>query len=196
MKTKNNIQKTIFASLGIGASVVLISATVNAQYYFSALAENHSFIKSEIARVEKGTLANSVDVNNKNAYASFLITENDEPLVLENWMMNDRNFTTSIEINEEVETPLNLEDWMTNEKVFFAGSINLEVENEAALELETWMTNEKNFDVPTFQLIEETDEKLELQDWMFNKSLFESTSEPELPLQMEEWMISEDIWTI
>lgn len=196
MKTKNNIQKAIFTSLAVSASLVLIGINVNAQYYWNALAESYNSTKNKIALLDNSATSNSGTTNVESAYAFLLEKENEEPLGLENWMMNDRNFSTTISIKEEVESPLKLENWMTSETVFNASSMNLEVEREGALELQNWMTNENYFSVPSFQIRKEKDVKLELQDWMFNENLFHGTNEIEQPLQLEDWMISEKNWSI
>lgn len=196
MKTKNNIQKAIFTSLAVLVSLVLISITVDAQYYWNALAESNSLTTNEIALFENSATIHSGATNAESAYVFLLEKENEDALGLENWMTNDLYFTSTISIEEEIETPLNLEDWMTSETVFNGSSMNMVVETEGVLELENWMTNENYFSVPSFQIIEEKDVELELQDWMLNEGLFHGANETEQALQLEEWMISEKIWII
>jgi len=192
MKTKDNAQKTIFKSMGVIASLVLINLTVNAQYYWKSLFENYDFNEIELALIDN-TVANSegVDVD---FYTSLLKQEPEEALELENWMIDGNYFTASYSIIEEVETPLNVEDWMTNETLFNSNSIYLEAETEEAMELEDWMTEENRFEGFVYQVNEETEIELKIEGWMLNESSFEGVKETEQPLKLEAWMISEEVW--
>lgn len=193
MKTKNNIQKAILKSLAIVTSLVLISITVNAQDYWKSLLENYNFNESALAMVDNSTVANAVE-NDENVFVSLLEEETEEPLELQSWMTDESYFITVFSIKEEIENPLELEDWMTNEALFSTNSIYLEVETEGALELEHWMTDESYFDNSTIQIIEESDTELIIEDWMLNEDLFNTNKEVEQPLELESWMVSENIW--
>jgi len=193
MKTKNNVQKAILKSLAVITSLVLISITVNAQDLWKSLIENYNFNDIEFAMVDNKTMAIPIETG-ANGFESFLATETEEALELENWMTDESNFVSVFSIEEEIENPLDLEDWMTNEALFNTTSIYLEVETEAALELENWMTDASNFEVSTLQVIEETDTELEIEDWMLKDELFATNVEIEQPLELEAWMVSENIW--
>lgn len=193
MKTENNVQLVILKSLAVVASLGLISLTVNAQDYWKSLLEKYNFNEIELAMVENNTAANRVE-SDANGFDSFLEPETEEALQLENWMIDESNFTTFFSIDEEIENPLNLEDWMTNEALFNTNSIYLEVETEGALELENWMTDANNFEVSTIQVIEEPDTELALEVWMLKDELFARNEEIEQPLELEAWMVSENIW--
>jgi len=193
MKTKNNVQKAILKSVAVVTSLVLISLTVNGQVYWKSLFDNYNFNEIELALLENTT--DNVPVNaGANVYASILEQETEEALVIESWMIDENYFTTSVSIGEAVEIPLDVEDWMINESLFNANSIYLELETEKTLELENWMTDENYFESSVLQVIEETEAKLEIENWMLNESLFESANEAELPLKLEAWMTSEEIW--
>ena len=72
-------------------------------------------------------------------------------------------------ITEEKESGLNLESWMTDESAFNRFAINVETENELNL-------------LPG--------------SWMFNENVFLPAYDAEPELQLESWMVSEQVWKI
>jgi len=71
----------------------------------------------------------------------------------------------------------------------------VETETENVLELESWMTNEANFAV-TFEIDEVADENLELEPWMMNQEVFQTATETDPALEVEDWMVSDAVWSI
>ena len=193
MKTRNNVQKAILKSLAIVTSLVLISQTTNAQVYLKSIFKKYNSNEIELAMVDTKTMAKPVTTELK-SFESFLVQETEEALELENWMIDESNFTTFFSIEEEIDNPLNLENWMTNEVLFNANSIYLKIETEETLQLENWMTDANNFEVSTPQVIEESDTELKIESWMLKDELFSTNNEIEQPLDLEAWMVSENIW--
>ena len=194
MKTKNNIQKTALKSVAAATGLAILSFTVNAQGSMKSFFENNEI--SHIAMVMEET-HNSFASNNTTrsltdaeVFATYLATETEEPLHVENWMVNESNFTTAFKIEAETETPLQVEDWMTNESTFDVYSALLETETEEELVLEDWMINESTFantqretkatgksstiiSTKTFVYREvNIEEKLEVEGWMINPTIW------------------------
>ncbi|WP_167611007.1 hypothetical protein [Maribellus sediminis] len=71
-----------------------------------------------------------------------------------------------------------------------------ETEMETRLEMESWMTSESNFAVSAFHVEELSDKSMELEYWMLDQNLFQTSVETESALQLEEWMVSTDVWNI
>ncbi len=159
MKTKNNVQKAINKSLAIIASLVLISFTVNAQNFWKSILESETLNEIAVAMVNrenssKATVNTTTDVNK---YATSLEEEKEEPLKLEEWMTNERNFnasTTKVASEfaiQEADEKLELESWMMDESLFNAqpktanvsSTSNLVSRNEVEkqLKLEDWMVD-------------------------------------------------------
>jgi len=194
MKTKNNIQKTALTSVAAATGLAILSLTVNAQGSMKSLFENNEI--NNIAMVMEKTY-NSFTSNNTTksltdaeAFATYLEKETEETLQLEDWMMNESNFTAAFNIEAETENPLQVEDWMTNESAFDANSALLVIETEKELELEDWMFNENTFantqnentvtktsstiiSTSTFVYREvNIEEKLEVEHWMINPKIW------------------------
>lgn len=166
MKTKDNVQQAILKSLAVVFSLVLISITVNAQDFWKSIYENNGFKEIALAMAEVKPEA-TTEANDANTFSAFLEVESEETLDVEDWMMNENNFS--------------------------AGN-SFEVEIESPLDIETWMTDDNYFNPSTFQFIEETDNELEIEDWMLNDNLLSATNNIEQPLELEDWMISEKAW--
>ena len=188
-----NIQKAISKSLATVTSIALVSISLNAQDLDYSLFEKISFNKNPLAMIHTSTKT-SLESITVNTFAALKETETEDALQLEDWMMNENNFSTNALVETETESPMELESWMTDESIFDAHSAYLEVETEDALKLESWMTNESNFSNPTYQFTEATEKALELEKWMLNEDLFTTELTVDRPLLLENWMISEVIW--
>lgn len=193
MKTKNNVHKSILKSLAVLTSLVIISLTVNAQDLWKSILEKYNFNDIELAMVDNNSKA-LLEETNTNGFDFLIIPEIEESLKLEKWMADESYFTASFSMEKENENPLELEDWMTNKAMFNASSIYFEVETEKALELENWMKDSRNFEITTLLFIEETSTELKIEDWMTKEELFATSLEIEQPLELETWMLSENIW--
>lgn len=73
---------------------------------------------------------------------------------------------------------------------------HFEAEAENRLELEGWMLNEFNFIRPALNFEEASDDALRVEPWMLNQELFQTATETELPLELEDWMVSGTVWEI
>ncbi|WP_167617060.1 hypothetical protein [Maribellus sediminis] len=71
-----------------------------------------------------------------------------------------------------------------------------ETEIDSRLEMESWMTSESNFAVSAFHVEEVSDQSMDLESWMLDQNLFQTSVETESALQLEEWMVSTDVWNI
>jgi len=192
-KTGNNFQKSISKSLAVVTSIALVSISLNAQDLDHSLFENISFNETTLAMVHTTTKTNLVSTN-VDAFKALTATENEGELQLEDWMMNENNFSPRVFVELETESPMELESWMTNESLFDIHSAYLEVETEEELTLENWMKDENNFSQKSLQLTQETETALELENWMLNEDLFSTHLTVDQPLEMENWMVSEVIW--
>ena len=186
MKTTNNVQKAILKSLAVVVSFVLISFTVSAQGFWTSILENTSFNEIALAMVETSseTTTSGADAN----FAELLETEAEDALELEDWMVNEANFTTSFSIKEETESPLEMEDWMIDANYFTETTLSLEIETEEALEIEDWMIEDKNFEPETLDN-ETIGEKRIIVGRNF---IFVHIADDELPL--ESWMTNNKVW--
>jgi hypothetical protein len=196
MKTKNNVQKTAFKSVVAATGLAIIGLTVNAQYSLNSMFETNS--SSHIAMVAAKTTDNSFTkaLNTSSLFktssmAAYLVAESEEPLHLEEWMLDDDNFST-FQIETETENPLELENWMTEESNFDANLFNFDIEKEEELNLEDWMLNENKFDV-----IENKTGSVETKKG--SKTISTATYvyvevNEERALKLEGWMINPNIW--
>jgi len=148
MKTKNNIQKTVLKSVAAATGLAILSFTVNAQGVLKSFFENDGI--NNIAMVMENTNHNSSASNNfsrsftnAETYAAYLKADTEEPLNVEDWMVDNTNSATMFKL--ETESPLEVEDWMTNESKSGAFVAILETATEEELNLEAWMTDENQF---------------------------------------------------
>jgi hypothetical protein len=72
----------------------------------------------------------------------------------------------------------------------------LEAEAESPLELEDWMFPERDSQANTFQFTVEPENEMQLEEWMVNDDLFEPELTEESPLELEDWMTSESTWKV
>lgn len=143
MKTTNNVQKTILRSVAVVVSFVLISLTVSAQDFWKKLLANSSFNEIALAMVETPKATETSENESETFNFSLLETENDPTLELENWMLDENNFASTVfEFTQESDNELEIEEWMLNGDLF---QVNEEV--ETSLELEAWMTSEKVWEI-------------------------------------------------
>ena len=77
-----------------------------------------------------------------------------------------------------------------NHTAFFA----IENESEANMEMENWMVNETAFGVSSFNLSAEQESELAPETWMFSEDVFLPETNNEPALQLEDWMVSENVW--
>lgn len=151
MKTTNNVQKAITKTMAVIISLVLISITVNAQDFWRTVMENNSFSQIAMAMTDNteasSASADATSTTDMSAYARYAAVEAEEALDVENWMLAENNFFTTVNVETEVEEALEVENWMTNESYFdgMAGYFN--VETEEALQVEEWMTDAKTWNI-------------------------------------------------
>jgi hypothetical protein len=143
MKTKNNVQKTILRSVAVVVSFVLISLTVSGQDFWKKLLANSSFNEIALAMVETPKGTETSDLTSENFNFSSVEITNDPTLELENWMLDESNFgTTVFEFAQESDNELKVEEWMLNDELF-----QVKEEVGTSLELEPWMTSEKVWEI-------------------------------------------------
>jgi hypothetical protein len=143
MKTKNNVQKTILRSVAVVVSFVLISLTVSGQDFWKKLLANSSFNEIALAMVETPKGTETSDLTSENFNFSSVEITNDPTLELENWMLDESNFgTTVFEFAQESDNELKVEKWMLNDELF-----QVKEEVRTSLELEPWMTSEKVWEI-------------------------------------------------
>jgi hypothetical protein len=136
-KTKNNVQKTVSRSLAVVVSFVLISFTVTAQDFWKAVLTNSSFNQIALAMVETSKKTNVPEkTSGTKAVNYFYESENDDVLVVEEWMTGNDYFKPAAFIPAEKENNLQVEEWMFNENLF-----SVAAESEAKLKVENWMIN-------------------------------------------------------
>ncbi len=171
MKTKNNVQKTITKTLAVIISLVLISLTVNAQDFWRTVLENNSFSHIAIAMVDKNEAATLAD-SYSDDYLKYGANDNDKALEIENWMMNESNFFTTLNVETDEEGTLEIENWMTNEGLFNGIATLSETEQDEILPVEDWMKDTDYFGVVTVELEEESDNTLQLENWMTDSKVW------------------------
>ncbi|QGY44342.1 hypothetical protein GM418_11945 [Maribellus comscasis] len=62
------------------------------------------------------------------------------------------------------------------------------------LNLESWMTTDFYFNLVFFKNEAEVESALELEDWMINENLFSPEKVNDEPMELEAWMISHEVW--
>ncbi|QIA09433.1 hypothetical protein [Draconibacterium halophilum] len=176
MKTTNNVQKAITKSLAVIISLVLISITVNAQDFWRTVLENNSFSQIAMAMTDNTEASSaSADASSKtdmSAYAKYAAVEAEEALDVENWMLAENNFFTTVTVATAAESSLELESWMTDESYFNGMASYFNVETEAALEVEDWMQDTDYFGVQSVDVEEETEAALEVEAWMTDAKIW------------------------
>jgi hypothetical protein len=139
MKTKNNVQKTVLRSAAVIVSFVLISFTVAAQGFWKTVLTNSSFNQIALAMVETSDKSdNGFSESETSGVIYFIEQDFDDTFVVEDWMLQNKNFSASLTLQPETEKDLQLEDWMMNENLFSGVE-----DSESPLALESWMTSEK-----------------------------------------------------
>ncbi len=160
MKTTNNFQKAILKSMAVIVSFVLISLTVNAQNFWGSLLENTAISEIALAMVESNSETDRVSTDGNNATGV-------------------NSFTYFME--EAVEEPLEIENWMINEAYFGGISMYLEIEYEEVLDIESWMLDSENFHVKNnnsdIEINSEymknlKDDKLQIESWMLDEKVW------------------------
>jgi len=194
MKTKNNIQKTVLTSVAAATALAILSFTVNAQGSIKSFFENNEI--SHIAMVMEET-HNSFALNNTTksltdaeVLATYLATETEKPMLIEDWMVEENNFVMPAKLEAETETPLQVEDWMTVESTFDVYSALPETEIEEELVLEDWMINESTF----ANTQKETKATEKSSTIISTKTFVYREVNIEEKLEVEPWMINPKIW--
>ena len=173
MKTTNNVQKAITKSLAVIISLVLISITVNAQDFWRTVMENNSFSQIAMAMTDNSEASSaSVNASTTTDLSAYATVDAEEALEVENWMLAENNFFTTVNIETEVEEALEVENWMTNESLFDGMASYFKVEIEEALEVEDWMKDTNFFGVQSVDVEEETEAGLEVEAWMTNAEIW------------------------
>ena len=72
----------------------------------------------------------------------------------------------------------------------------LETENDPTSVMENWMIDDNYFGVTGFEFVQEYDNELEIEEWMLNEDLFQAKENGENMLELESWMTSEEVWKI
>jgi len=195
MKTKNNIQKTALKSVAAATGLAILSFTVNAQGVLKSIFENDGI--NHIAMVMENTNHNSSASNNfissftsAETYAAYLEADTEEPLNVEDWMVDNTNSATIFKLEAETESTLEVEDWMTKESKFGAFAAILETATEEELNLEAWMTDENQFNINENKT---TGIETKVNTKVFSTNTFyyrEVVNESKL--LVEQWMINQE----
>lgn len=195
MKTKNNIQKAAFKSVIAATGLAMLSVTLNAQDSLKSLFENNgtNHIALAIKKDNNWFKSNVKSKNfiNSNTFAAYLAEETEEPLQLEDWMLNEDNFSNLVHNEAETEGSLEIEAWMTKESNFDVNSFNFEVETEEELSLEGWMLDENLFNVN--QKSSSIAPKKNNKIISTSKFVYREVNE-ESALKIEDWMINPKTW--
>lgn len=119
MKTKNNVQKTILSTSAVIISLVLISLTVTAQDFWRMVITNSSFNEIALAMTNTHEKNEYQPVNSETWSEKLMPVEEETELPVENWMKetpsNDAFQLSTIQVTED---KLEIEDWMMDEKHF------------------------------------------------------------------------------
>lgn len=85
----------------------------------------------------------------------------------EETLISDIELSASL-LEVEQEAPLEIENWMLDQDMFtpHLESFELEVETEPALELEDWMLQHDYFNVPTMET--ESEPKFDMENWILS----------------------------
>ena len=195
MKTKNNIQKAAFKSVIAATGLAMLSLTLNAQDSLKSLFENNGANHMALAtKTDDNRFKSNVKTKsfiNTNTFAAYLTEETEEPLQVEDWMLNEDNFSNLFYIEAETESSLELEDWMIKESNFDVNLFNFEVETEEELSLEGWMLDENHFNVnqkSSSVAPKENNKIISTSTFIYREVNEES------PLEIEVWMINPKTW--
>jgi hypothetical protein len=195
MKTTNKIQKTALVAVAAGLAIICFAS--NAQPAMKSLFENietnHiAMVMGKTNNSLGATMLHSGNLSGANAFAAYLATETEEPLELEDWMIDETSFATITFIEAETETPMEIEDWMINESNFDVNSFSLEIETEEEMNLESWMLDENNFNE---NINSEKSDKAKVSNKIISTSKYVfSDVNNEGTLKIEDWMLNSNIW--
>lgn len=198
MKTTNKIQKTaLTAALTVGLSILGFS--IDAQVENEILYETNSANNFAMAPVERGNyfFAANFSLNNAtigSTFAAYLEKGNDAPLNIEEWMLDDANFSSAISIETEIETPMELEPWMIDEKTFNVSSLNIETATDEQLRVEDWMMDIEIFGVNKNHVAPNVSAPTTVGDYIFINNISFPAVIKEKNLQLEDWMINSKMW--
>jgi hypothetical protein len=143
MKTKNNVKEATRKLLASGLILVAVSISLNAQNSEKLLTEAAFYNGKALAMIDN-TIETYSAPTGADVSASYLITETEEALELEDWMTDETSFDVyPMSVQPEPEEALNLEDWMIDETYFNPFAFQVMAETESELELENWMTSDE-----------------------------------------------------
>lgn len=196
MKTTNKIQKTaLTAALAVGFSILGFS--IEAQVENKLLPEINHANNLAMASVKIGhhIFTSTLNLSNSSTggtFAAYLEKETEAPLNVEEWMLDDSNFSSATSIESEIETPLEIETWKTNEKTLTVNSVVIETATDEEMELEDWMLDENKFKVKNNQVAPTV--LVETPKYIFINNISFPAELKEKDLQLEDWMMDSKIW--
>jgi hypothetical protein len=196
MKTTNKIQKTaLTAALAAGFSILGFS--IDAQVENKLMPEinpanNLAMVTAKIGNNYFSSTLNTSNLNSTSTFAAYLEKETEAPLSVENWMMDDSNFSEATSIETEIETPMEIENWMLDENTFIVNSVVIETATDEQMELEDWMLNENKFEVKNNVV----SHKFQVQTgkYIFINNISFPAEIKDKNLQLEDWMTDSKIW--
>lgn len=196
MKTTNKIQKTaLTAALAAGFSILgfSIDAQVeNKLQHEINPANNLAMVTAKIGNNYFSSALNTSSLNLTSTFAAYLEKETETPLSVEDWMMDDSNFSGTTSVETEIETPLEIESWMTDEKTFTVNSVAIETAVDGQLELEGWMLDENNFKVENNGISHNF--QVQTGKFIFINNISFPAEIKEKNLQLEDWMTDSKFW--
>ncbi len=198
MKTTNKIQKTALTA-ALTVSLSILGFSIDAQVENELLRETNSANNFAMAPVERSNyfFATNFSLNNStlgSTFAAYLEKENDAPLNIEEWMLNDASFSSLISIEAEIETPMELESWMMDEKAFNVSSLNIETATDEQLRVEDWMMDVEKFEVNLKQEARNVSAPTTGGDYIFINNISFPKVSKEKNLELEDWMINSKMW--
>ena len=196
MKTINKIQKAALATIA-ATGLVILGLSVDSQIAFKSYFNNNESDKYAMVTGNTNHLVIDATTNNRNLadagkFASYLEKVTDEPLHLEEWMINDFNSLSMNLLEVETENPLEIEDWMTEESNFDINTFNMETETEPELNVENWMINENNFNIEKNKDLKKRSNSSNAT--VSTRTYFFSDITDENNLKLENWMFKSNAW--
>ena len=196
MKTTNKIQKTVLTA-AFAVSFLIVGFSIDAQVETNSFFKINQASNLAMATVKSGNYSISSTFNptgstTENKFAAYLVIETEAPLKVEEWMMNDANFSSVTFFKLENEIPMEVEDWMMKEKTFDANLLAIETETDEPLEMEDWMMDDRKFmSAENNVLVHKTklnNKVISTQSYVYQEVNIESK------LTIEGWMMNPKIW--
>lgn len=196
MKTTNKIQKTaLTAALAAGFSILGFS--IDAQVENKLMPEinpanNLAMVTAKIGNNYFSSTLNTSNLNSTSTFATYLEKETEAPLSVENWMLDDSNFSEATSIETEIETPMEIENWMLDENTFIVNSVVIETATNEQMEVEDWMLNENKFEVKNNVVSHNF--QVQTGKYIFINNISFPAEIKDKNLQLEDWMTDSKIW--